>query len=265
MGALPCSKKEEDEEDEEEFEGVLDPTKTYWDEYGNLRYGKKRITARTKEKFMREIMEIDAIDNFMEIEDEAVKQAEAKKEQQLKIEKQLKKEKKALERKEAGEEIDSDDDDIDGDDEEPPDPIWYVIDSAWLESWLAHVHLDQDNAPSPGPCLNNRLIAFNPELNQYTTRFGLRMGGVSHKGDYRRITEQCWKAYQKQYPGSGPTITMRYKPGSRNEDDQKGFIDTSKWEIIDPPPPPPELLEKKKKKKVRTCIFGYIPSQTHTF
>ena len=123
---------------------------------------------------------------------------------------------------------------------------WYLMDSAWVASWLAYVHLDVYKAPCPGPCRNNRLIEWDPELKKYTGRFGLQMAVKNRGGDYRRVSKETWLKFKEFYPESGPAITMYFQPSALNE---SGNYDTSTWTILDPPPPPEDPTVKKKKKK----------------
>jgi hypothetical protein len=245
MGSV-CGKKEENL-DEDETEGLFDPTKTFWDEDGNLRYGKKRITAKAKEKVMREIMALDELDDVPDVKEEE-KGGKSKKNWKLMVkEKEKNIVSKAI--KEDGNEKDRDEDlDV------PPkeDPTWYIMDSVWLASWLAHVYYDKESGPAPGPCHNKRLIEWDQEGQCWKGRFGLRMAVSNHAGDYRRVTEECWKKYQSLYPGSGPSITMKYKQAAS----LNGFYDTSNWTIIDPPAAPPVSSFKTRKKAKRASQPG---------
>lgn len=93
---------------------------------------------------------------------------------------------------------------------------WYIMDSAWIATWLAYVHFDKDVAPAPGPCKseqlildhdnlngiywslpgrNNRLIAFDYQLQRYTGRFGLLMAVAERGGDYRRVSQAVWEKF----------------------------------------------------------------------
>lgn len=229
MGSV-CSKKDE-QVDEDETEGLYDPTKTFWDEHGNLRYGKKRITPKAKENAMREIMGLDQLDPPMEVKEET-KGVNVIGNMSKKVDTILEK--------------------SDEEEEKDEDPTWYIMDSAWIACWLAHVHYDKENAPAPGPCRNNRLIEWDPEKQGYKGRFGLQMSVANHAGDYRRVTEECWKKYQSLYPGSGPTITMKFK---RSKENINGFYDTSDWTILDPPPAPPITVINSRKKAKKAPVI----------
>jgi hypothetical protein len=122
---------------------------------------------------------------------------------------------------------------------------WYIMDSAWVESWLGFAYMDKDVGPAPGPCRNHRLIEWNYAQNRYQGRWGLVMAVKERAGDYRRVSKEAWEQFCTFYPGSGPAITMEFVATDMNE---SGFYDVSKWNILDPPPPPEDKNKKKKKK-----------------
>ncbi len=125
---------------------------------------------------------------------------------------------------------------------------WYIVDSSWIAAWLAYVHFDTAIAPAPGPCRNDRLLAWSDDECKYIGRFGLFMAVKNRAGDYRRVSKATWDKFCSFYPGSGPSITMELSKEIMNE---TGIYDTSKWNVVDPPPPP-ERTQKKKKKR-----FGF--------
>lgn len=125
--------------------------------------------------------------------------------------------------------------------------VWYIMDSAWIASWLAYVKFDRKVAPAPGPCKNNRLIIYDYHDKKYIGRPGLIMARKDFGGDYRRVSKEVWDLFCSYYPNSGPSITMVFVLSEKNE---KGIYDTSKWTIIDPPSPPEDAMEKKPKKKL---------------
>ena len=118
--------------------------------------------------------------------------------------------------------------------------------SAWVAAWLAYTHGNPNIAPAPGPCRNDRLITWDYHEKQYKGRFGLYMAVKERAGDYRRVSMEVWNKFRELYPGSGPTILMKYKAP---EGSDTGLYDSSEWRILDPPPPPEDHETKKKKKK----------------
>ena len=116
-----------------------------------------------------------------------------------------------------------------------------------MASWLAYVKFDRKAAPAPGPCDNRRLIVYDSENKAWVGRPGLIMARSDFGGDYRRVSKDVWELFCSFYPNSGPTITMVFNASEKNE---KGFYDTSKWQILDPPPIPDDGTSKKKKKKI---------------
>ena len=121
---------------------------------------------------------------------------------------------------------------------------WYVMDSAWIEAWLAYTHGDKTMAPAPGPCRNHRLITFDYAEGKWKGRFGLWMARKEQGGDFRRVSKEVWEQFVSYYPGSGPAISMTFDAGKM---DASGVYDTSTWTIVNPPPSPKE----KKKKKIQ--------------
>lgn len=92
----------------------------------------------------------------------------------------------------------------------PPDKTWYIVDAAWIEAWLSHVHA-APNCPQPGPCDNTRLIVWDEDLQKWVGKSKLYMATKQTSGDYRKISEKTWKVYEKLYPRSGPAITVTLK------------------------------------------------------
>jgi len=126
---------------------------------------------------------------------------------------------------------------------------WYLVESAWLASWLAFVHVDKGHAPSPGPCSNERLIEWSPEENKYVGRKGLLMSSKDvGAGDFRRVSKETWNKYKEFYPESGPTITLEYNVEEMKEESYIG----KHFVIVDPPDPPKIPIKKSKKRKVPT-------------
>lgn len=130
---------------------------------------------------------------------------------------------------------------------------WYIMESAWIASWLAYVHFDTMNAPAPGPCRNDRLITWDYAQHKYVGRFGLFMAVSDRAGDYRRVSKETWEQFCAFYPGSGPAITMQFAADQANEN---GLYDTAAWTILDPPPAP-----ENKDKKVKKKLFGGLGSK----
>jgi hypothetical protein len=125
------------------------------------------------------------------------------------------------------------------------------MDSTWIASWLAYVHFDKRFAPAPGPCNNKRLITYDYQEKKYVGRTGLIMARNDFGGDYRRVSKEVWELFKEYYPESGPAITMTFELKEKNE---KGFYDTSKWNILDFVEPPPDQNGKKKKKLVNIAL-----------
>lgn len=123
---------------------------------------------------------------------------------------------------------------------------WCIIDTAWLNSWLAYVHLDKQNAPAPGPCNNIRLIEWDAVQGRWIGRHGLLMSNKNFAGDFRRISRETWQKFKEFYPGSGPTITMDFTPSMNNGEEP--YIGKH-FTIVDPPPAPKVVISKSKKKK----------------
>lgn len=137
-------------------------------------------------------------------------------------------------------EPDEDDDDDAGND-------WYIIDTAWLNAWLAFSHLSAGVSPSPGPCDNLRLLVENHEEKRWEAKPGLVMAAGMRGGDYRRVSRQAWEQFVSLYPGSGPTII-----GNFTRDDpakSHGRYDTSNWRIDKQYEPKKEKKHKKRKVK----------------
>ncbi len=107
------------------------------------------------------------------------------------------------------------------------------------------MHFDTQNAPAPGPCRNDRLLVWDCIESKYVGRFGLFMAVKDRAGDYRRVSKATWDEFRSFYPGSGPTISIKFNTSEVNE---SGLYDTSLWNILDPPPPPQNKDKKKKKK-----------------
>lgn len=122
---------------------------------------------------------------------------------------------------------------------------WYIMDSAWVESFLNFAYIDKDVAPAPGPCKNHRLIEWDYSAGKYVGKFGLVMAVKERAGDYRRVNKAVWDQFCSFYPGSGPAITMQFSATDMNE---SGFYDVSKWVVLNPPPAPEDNAKKKKKK-----------------
>lgn len=106
--------------------------------------------------------------------------------------------------------------------------FFYIMDSAWIESWLHYIHLNKDS-PRPGPCKNNRLIIWDEESSKWVGRKGLYMADNSRSGDYRRVSEATWKEYCRRYEGSGPSIRISIRRDA--EQQSSGVSDISEWVI----------------------------------
>lgn len=111
---------------------------------------------------------------------------------------------------------------------------WVVMDASWITCWLAYAHFDRDVSPAPGPCKNHRLLQPDFTNNKWKPRNDLVMANVTSQGDYRRVTETVWKRFAKDFPGSGPKITMIYSTKNLDKDEVKRGrfpIDENVWEI----------------------------------
>lgn len=85
------------------------------------------------------------------------------------------------------------------------------MDTAWLNAWLAYVHLLKGVSPAPGPCSNERLLVADHEKEAWVTRDDLVMAAGNRPGDYRRVSPQTWEILCKYYPNSGPAIRATFK------------------------------------------------------
>eukprot|EP01031_Cornospumella_fuschlensis_P031136 gene31136-37632_t len=103
---------------------------------------------------------------------------------------------------------------------------WYVVSSAWVASWLAYVHFAKTVAPCPGPCDNN----FDYTEEKWRGRFGLVMAKGEKTGDYRRVSKDVWRKFQKEHKR------------------ETGEFDPALW-VIEDPPLPPDVTAKKKKNR----------------
>jgi hypothetical protein len=119
------------------------------------------------------------------------------------------------------------------------------MDSAWIASWLAYVHIDKKHAPAPGPCNNRRLLTFDYTEKRYVGRPGLIMARSDFGGDYRRVSKAVWDKFKEFYPESGPAVTMTFNLAEKNDE---GLYDCSKWTVIDFIEPPEDGNKTKKKK-----------------
>lgn len=88
---------------------------------------------------------------------------------------------------------------------------WYIIETAWLNSWLAFAHYSDGISPAPGACDNTRLLVENHELCVWEPKEDLVMATAARGGHYRRISQQAWETFVKLYPGSGPPIVSNFK------------------------------------------------------
>lgn len=100
---------------------------------------------------------------------------------------------------------------------------WCVVESNWINAWLAFVHFNQFS-PAPGKIHNSNLITIEYDDNNNQVRIpksGLELASTSKAGHFRVVRESVWKLYCELYPGSGPKITVS---GETPED-------TSTWNI----------------------------------
>lgn len=100
---------------------------------------------------------------------------------------------------------------------------WCVVESNWINAWLAFVHFNQFS-PAPGKIHNSNLITIEYDENNHQVRIpksGLEIASTSKAGHFRVVRESVWKLYCELYPGSGPKITVT---GETPED-------TSTWNI----------------------------------
>eukprot|EP00968_Pinguiococcus_pyrenoidosus_P000332 scaffold23_cov268-Pinguiococcus_pyrenoidosus.AAC.2 len=82
--------------------------------------------------------------------------------------------------------------------------VWYIIPSAWLESWVAFIREDRVR-----PCrIRNEVLLEETDDGAWVQKNGLTAASKLRKGDYRRISEAVWKEFVDLYPGSGPEITV---------------------------------------------------------
>lgn len=133
--------------------------------------------------------------------------------------------------------------------------LWYIMDSAWIASWLAYVHFDMQVAPAPGPCYNHRLITYDYADKRYTFRFAMQMAIQDRGGDYRRVSPEVWAKFKEFYPQSGPAITMVFNAKEKRND---GFYDPAMFTIVDLVEPPADANDEEKankKKKRKLLLF----------
>ena len=86
-----------------------------------------------------------------------------------------------------------------------------------MNSWLLYAHLNRGVNPNPGRINNESLLDSNSDNTGWVPKEGLEMARKKHEGDYRRISEEAWKAFCKLYPGSGPAIRTEFIPVSSVE------------------------------------------------
>lgn len=115
--------------------------------------------------------------------------------------------------------------------EEEEGKIWYIMDSAWITSWLAYVQFNKDVSPAPGPCKNHRLLVPDFENSCWKAKPNLVMATTGKKtlGDYRRVSREVWENFCIYYPGCGPEIktTFTFDPARQ----LTGLYPTDTWEI----------------------------------
>lgn len=127
---------------------------------------------------------------------------------------------------------------------EEEDKEWWIIDSTWVNAWLAYVHYAKNVSPAPGPVDNTTLLRLATDPDGLTRRWiprdGLISAQKSKAGHYRRITKEAWLIYVELYPASGPEIRMTYASNKELRDDN------STWVIS-----PTHFPNDKKKRKVK--------------
>uniref|UniRef100_A0A7S1UJU2 DUSP domain-containing protein n=1 Tax=Phaeomonas parva TaxID=124430 RepID=A0A7S1UJU2_9STRA len=85
---------------------------------------------------------------------------------------------------------------------------WFIVEAAWVTSWLAYVHVEAGISPRPGPIYNMGLLHFD-EDGKFVARKNLRADSGNHRGHFRAVKPAVWKAYVDFYPESGPFIFCR--------------------------------------------------------
>lgn len=143
-----------------------------------------------------------------------------------------------------------------------------------------------ESYPRPGPCRNDRLVELQVNddedadddrtLNRdvsitawmgsplrggaqapkkwngtWVARQGMQMAVRSRKGDYRRVSADCWKAIKECYPGSGPDIEMVYNYDEKLAD--TGVYDITTWKIT-PDDHMFDVNKRKKKKNIKKMM-----------
>lgn len=104
-----------------------------------------------------------------------------------------------------------------------------VVDSTWVNLWLAYVHTRRGVSPRPGPLQNAVLLQprtvereeGSPPETVFVARDNLRPERLNKRGHYRAISREAWDALASRYPGSGPLIVA----GSRT------YQDPLKWNV----------------------------------
>jgi len=150
-------------------------------------------------------------------------------------------------------------DKIEGEDEKP----WFIMDTVWVQSWLCYVYLEMDTAPCPGPCRNDRLLEKNKETGELLpkARPGMIMAVKERAGDYRRVTEEVWREFQKLYPGSGPEISTFFVIDEEVDDPHKkdGLYDTSSWTVVLDAPKAEVRVEENKRLLSLDNVLDNVP------
>lgn len=134
-------------------------------------------------------------------------------------------------------------------DDSDDDVLWYVVETAWVNAWLAYAHYGRGVSPYPGPVNNNSLIVEDPVKEAWVPKQGLLMATAGRAGDYRKVTKECWEVIEKFYKGSGPVILAKFSkedPGHAS-----GLYDTSNWTVTKEYVKNDKKRKKKKKKKVK--------------
>lgn len=86
---------------------------------------------------------------------------------------------------------------------------WYVIDSAWLSSWLHFAHYDKFVSPCPGPCRNDDLITFDHITEKWIPKKNLILATKDKPGHYCKVNSEVWKLFKECYENSGPEILIQ--------------------------------------------------------
>ena len=89
---------------------------------------------------------------------------------------------------------------------------WYIVDAAWLSSWLYFTHYDKFVSPCPGPCRNDDLITYSFTLERWIPKPNLILSTKDKPGHYCKVNKEVWNLFYECYDHSGPAIYINNHP-----------------------------------------------------